>query len=332
MKLFAQYIKQRRRGLLAFALFCSVFAVTFALYRLPIGAVAYPAGLCVLLAAVMTAIDFRRVAARHKRVCSAKTLSASTMPDLPHADSIEESDLLDVIENLKTENIQTAARAEERLRDTVEYYTVWAHQIKTPISAMKLTLQNDDSPASRQLSSELFKIEQYVEMVMAYLRLDSESGDYVFLKHDLDRIIKNAVRRFSSEFIGRKIRLDYTPLSETLVTDEKWFSFVLEQILSNALKYTGEGGEIRIYEKKPKTLCISDNGIGIAAEDLPRVFEKGYTGCNGRNDMRASGIGLYLCKCVCEKLGTEISAESEEGKGTTVCIKFDQYDLNLTKE
>ena len=162
-------------------------------------------------------------------------------------------------------------------------------------------------------------------MVLAYLRLDSESGDYVFRKYDLDTILKRSVRRFSGDFIAKKIQLDYSPVGRTVVTDEKWLSFVIEQILSNALKYT-PSGSVSIF-MDGDILKIKDTGIGIAPEDLPRIFEKGYTGYNGRTDMHASGIGLYLCRRICENLSIAISAESKPGAGTTVMLDMSQYRL-----
>ena len=195
----------------------------------------------------------------------------------------------------------------------MEYYTVWAHQIKTPIAAMRLMLRGEDSPAARQLSAELSRVEQYVEMVMTYLRLQDGVSDYVFRTWRLDPLIRQSVKRFSAEFIGRKIRLDYRPIELTLVTDEKWLSFVLEQLLSNALKYT-PAGSIRIDLAPPRTLRITDTGIGIAPEDLPRIFE------NGRADRKASGIGLYLCRRICSNLGIGLRAESAVGRGTTVLL------------
>lgn len=191
--------------------------------------------------------------------------------------------------------------------------------------SIRLTLQNEDSALSRRLSSELSRIEQYVDMVLAYLRLDSESGDYVFRKYDLDTILKRSVRRFSGDFIAKKIQLDYSPVGRTIVTDEKWLSFVIEQILSNALKYT-PSGSVSIF-MDGDILKIKDTGIGIAPEDLPRIFEKGYTGYNGRTDMHASGIGLYLCRRICENLSIAISAESKPGAGTTVMLDMSQYRL-----
>lgn len=215
-----------------------------------------------------------------------------------------------------------------RYRDMIDYYSVWAHQIKTPIASMRLHLQSEDSPLSRQLSSDLLRIEQYVEMVMAFLRLDSGSTDYVIREHDLDGIVRESVRKFAGEFIARKIKLCYEPINTTVITDEKWLCFIVEQILSNALKYTAEGS-ITISLEEPKKLCIKDTGIGIEKEDLHRVFEKGYTGYNGRVDKKSSGIGLYLCKRICNNLGHGISISSAVGEGTTVTVDLEQKNLEI---
>lgn len=210
----------------------------------------------------------------------------------------------------------------------MEYYTIWVHQIKTPIAAMRLQLQGEDSDSSRELLEELQRIEQYVEMVLTYLRLDSGSTDYVLKKYDLDDIIRQAVRKYASQFIRKKIRLTYEPLSCEVLTDEKWLLFVIEQVLSNALKYT-RSGEISITLEAPKTLCIRDTGIGIAPEDLPRIFEKGFTGYNGRNDKKASGIGLYLCRRICSRLNHEIIITSKVDVGTEVRIDLDRKVLEV---
>ena len=205
-----------------------------------------------------------------------------------------------------------------KYQNMIEYYTLWAHQIKTPIASMRLTLENRDSREARKLSADLFRIEQYVEMVLTFLRLDSDYTDYVIESCCLDKIIRCSVKKFSSEFINRKIKLRYEGITEDIVTDEKWFQTVIEQILSNALKYTRQGS-ISIYYKDNK-LYIEDTGIGIAPEDLPRIFENGYTGYNGRKDKRASGIGLYLVKRICTNLGIGIKIESELNRGTTVIL------------
>lgn len=201
-------------------------------------------------------------------------------------------------------------------------------QIKTPIAAMRLLLQEEDTPLSREMQSELFQTEQYVQMALQYLRMEKMTSDLVFARYDLDALIRQAVRKYAPLFIRRKIILSYEPVHCEVLTDEKWLVFVLEQILSNALKYT-KSGSIHIYlsPDAPKTLVIEDTGIGIAPEDLPRIFEKGYTGCNGRADKRSTGIGLYLCRQIMEKLSHTIRIESEMGVGTKVYLGLDTVSL-----
>lgn len=177
-------------------------------------------------------------------------------------------------------------------------------------------------------TEQLQSVEQYVEMVLGYLRLESPSSDYVIRNYALDDIVRQVVRKYASQFIRRRLRLEYTPLNVSVITDEKWLLFVIEQVLSNALKYT-RSGSVSITLEAPKTLCIRDTGIGIAPEDLPRVFEKGFTGCNGRTDKRATGIGLYLCRRILEKLGHTIAITSTVGEGTTVRIGLQQDALEV---
>ena len=191
-----------------------------------------------------------------------------------------------------------------------------------------LLLQDADTDEQRALLEQLQSVEQYVEMVLGYLRLESPSSDYVIRNYALDDIVRQAVRKFASQFIRRKLRLEYTPLNVSVITDEKWLLFVIEQVLSNALKYT-RSGSVSITLEAPKTLCIRDTGIGIAPEDLPRVFEKGYTGSNGRTDKRATGIGLYLCRRILAKLGHSIAIVSTPGEGTTVRIGLEQDALEV---
>ena len=220
------------------------------------------------------------------------------------------------------------AASQQGYQELVEYYTVWAHQIKTPIAAMRLLLQDADTDEQRALLEQVQSVEQYVEMVLGYLRLESPSSDYVIRNYALDDIVRQAVRKYASQFIRRRLRLEYTPLNVSVITDEKWLLFVIEQVLSNALKYT-RSGSVSIMLEAPKTLCIRDTGIGIASEDLPRVFEKGFTGCNGRTDKRATGIGLYLCRRILEKLGHTIAITSTVGEGTTVRICLQQDALEV---
>lgn len=248
--------------------------------------------------------------------------------DFPEARSMTEEAYQKIIRMLSEEHMTYRSEMNDKYAEMVEYYTVWAHQIKTPIASMRLHLQNEDSSLSRKLSADLHRIEQYAQMVLTFLRLDSSSTDYVFKEYDLDKIVRTSIKKFSSEFISRKLSLRYEPLNTTIVTDEKWLGFVIEQVLSNALKYT-PCGSITISLADPKTLRIEDTGIGIAAEDLPRIFENGYTGYNGRTDRKASGIGLYLCKRICNNLGHRIHVSSIIDVGTVIDIDLSQAKLNI---
>lgn len=328
MKLFLQYMNQRRRGILIFLSFCAIFAVSFALYRLPVEAVLYPAFLCGSLGLILLIMDFRRVREKHRTLECIRSMTDAIESTFPKIDSIEEEDYQRIVRLLQEEQAQFRTDAAKRYEDMVDYYTIWAHQIKTPIASMRLTLQNEDSPQSRKLSGDLFRIEQYVEMVLMFLRLDSDSTDYVIREYDLDSIVRQAVKKFAGEFISRKLRLVYEPLNTKVITDEKWLSFVIEQVLSNALKYTSSGS-ITISMEAPKTLYIRDTGMGIAAEDLPRIFEKGYTGYHGRADKKASGIGLYLCRRICTNLRHRITAESRVDEGTVITIDLAQTRIEV---
>ncbi len=235
---------------------------------------------------------------------------------------MEREDYRQLVALLEESRRQIQSQAQRRYGDMVDYYTLWAHQIKTPIASMRLTLQNEDSDLARSLSGDLMRVEQYVEMVLVFLRLDSSTTDYVIRRHSLDDIVRPAVRRFAGEFIRRRLRLEYQPLDYTVVTDGKWLGFVVEQVLSNALKYTASGSVT--ISMDGDDLCIRDTGMGIAAEDLPRIFEQGFTGVNGRRDRRASGIGLYLCRRICGNLGHTIRASSVPNQGTEIRIGLGQ--------
>ncbi len=329
MKLVLAYLRQIRKGILLYLTFGIIFAITFLLYHLPFKAVLYPVGLCLMIGVGYIIQGYMHICRRHYEFLELSKVTATMSNRLPTAEKIEDTDYQEIIRLLLEEKAHLETRMNNQYNDMIDYYTVWAHQIKTPIAFMRLTLQNKDTELSRRLMVELFRIEQYVEMVLAFLRLGSVTNDFVIKEYELDAMIRQAVKKYSGEFIERKIRLDYKPTAIVVVTDEKWFSFVLEQLLSNALKYTRQGC-ISIYLEKPHILCIKDTGIGIAAEDLPRIFDKGYTGYNGRSDKKATGLGLYLCKTICRKLEHTITATSSLGQGTIVQIDLNQY--NLSKE
>ena len=228
------YLRQRRGVLLTFLLFGGLFAVTFALYSLPVQAVAYPFLLCAVAGSILLAADYRQALRRHRQMERVLRLPDEIAASLPPADTVEREDYRQLVALLEESRRQIQSQAQRRYGDMVDYYTLWAHQIKTPIASMRLTLQNEDSDLARSLSGDLMRVEQYVEMVLVFLRLDSSTTDYVIRRHSLDDIVRPAVRRFAGEFIRRRLRLEYQPLDHTVVTDGKWLGFVVEQVLSNA--------------------------------------------------------------------------------------------------
>ena len=328
MRLLLSYLRSRRHVLIFSALCALLFALSFLLYHLPVDVVLYPAGLCLLLGGIALGIDFFQFRRRHTLLSALHSITDSALDALPEPENRIEADYQRVISLLRDEQRRIEGGMRRRYADMIDYYTVWAHQIKTPIASMQLSLQSEDSPLSRKLRLDLFHIEQYVEMVLTYLRLGSDETDYVIRECSVDDILKRSLKKFAPEFIARRLSLRYEPVGIRAITDEKWLGFVIEQLLSNALKYTYEGG-VTIESAERCVLCIRDTGIGIAPEDLPRIFERGFTGCNGRSGRSSSGLGLYLCRRICTNLGHGITARSTPGVGTAILLDLNQRRLDV---
>ena len=317
--MFWDYLKSRLKVLVLLVVVEGIFVSSYFLFDLPAVTVLYPLVLSSVAILIAGVIDFLIVYNKHGRL---------KRNDLPQTSGPLEKDYQEIINKLKEEQEYSRQKTTSDFNNMVEYYTVWAHQIKTPIASMRLQIQSVDSDLARRLDGDLNRIEAYVEMVLTFLRLDSDSTDYVIRKIDLDAVIKPAIRKFARDFISKKLTMDFKPTEYKVLSDDQWLSFVIEQVLSNAVKYTKKGG-IKVYMDEPGILCIEDTGIGISAEDLPRVFENGYTGFNGREDKRASGIGLYLCKRICDNLGHKIYAESEPGVGTKIRIDMNIKEIGI---
>lgn len=329
MEFVKKYLRAQRKLLCCSILFALLFICSFLLYHLPLEAALYPIVVCAVLEIFILTYDGikeKRKWELLKRETQTIAVSEFLAPEPQNA--VEEV-YQELVRQNKEQQIETMLYSKEQYRQLLEYFTLWVHQIKTPISSMRLILETEDSELTRRTRSELRRIEQYVSMVLTYLRLDFDHTDYVLKEYTIDELVRPVIRGLSAEFIGRKLALIYEPIEYVLVTDEKWFSLVVEQILSNALKYT-KTGEIEITMEEDE-LIIRDTGIGIDAKDLPRVFEKGYTGYNGRMDKRASGIGLYLCKRICDNLKMPIRIQSEINVGTKVRIMLRQSQINFSE-
>ena len=240
--------------------------------------------------------------------------------DFSPPETLAEADYQQMIEILgeETERLSSSFAAERK--ETQDFYTAWVHQVKTPIAVMKLALGASEIPDRRALQEELFRMEQYTEMVLAYQRLGSQSNDLLIQEYALDELIREVIRKFASQFIYKKLRMQYDGTNLRIVTDKKWFLCMLEQLISNALKYT-PSGTITV-SVRDGVLSVSDTGIGIAQEDLPRIFEKGYTGMNGRLNDKSSGLGLYLCAEAAALLHITIRAESTPGEGSCFALQI----------
>ncbi|MCR5755834.1 MAG: sensor histidine kinase [Acetatifactor sp.] len=230
--------------------------------------------------------------------------------------TLEEADYQEMLCVLRGKCAAITTGWESERQESVDYYTTWVHQIKTPISVLRMIVQSEDTEEHRAIAAELFRIEQYVEMVLNYIRLESDTNDFAFQEYDMDELIRQAIHKYAPQFVRRKIKLCYEPVNLKVITDEKWMVFIIEQMLSNAIKYTYQGS-VTIRMQDYGKIDIIDTGIGIAAEDLPRIFEKGFTGFNGRADKKSTGLGLYLCKQAADKIAVRLSAMSAPGSGST---------------
>ena len=244
------------------------------------------------------------------------------------AQSPLERALAEKLEAREMELYQQRSDSERKLTDLLDYYTLWVHQIKTPIAASQLLVAEvADRQLKQQLEQEIFKIDSYTNLVLQYLRLESFHDDLVLKQVQIEDLVKEIIRKYALFFIQKGLNVNLHDRDKEIVTEKKGLLVVIEQIISNSLKYTKEGG-LEIY-MEGQELCIKDTGIGIKNSDVLRVFERGFSGYNGRLTQQSSGLGLYLSKKISEELGHQIRIESEVGKGTTVRIQFAQVNLVL---
>lgn len=327
MKLFFKYIYQYRYTALAFLIFSVIFAVILIMYDTIPEAVLYAFLLCGTIGIIIIIIGFIGFRKRYRLLEDIYANLPLMIEKIPASENPYQEILNEIIIRLSEISSDNITNLKNIQHDSMDYFTVWVHQIKTPISAMQMILQSEDTDENRILLSELFRIEQYAEMALYYLRLDSPTTDFVIGRFNLDTILKQALHRYAPLFIGKKIRLIYSPVDVYVLTDEKWLLFIIEQILSNAVKYTVKGTVTIKYANN--ILIISDTGIGISPEDLPRIFEKGYTGLSGRRDRKSTGLGLYLCKRTADNLGHSLSASSVVGRGTNFYIDLSTKNLDI---
>jgi integral membrane sensor signal transduction histidine kinase len=324
MDIIKSYIKKNLKIYLLLIVFIFIFVLIFYLYNLPFEALFYSGLLCFVAALIVSIIDFNNYRKSYIDLKYLESNILNSKEDLPKSLDIRVEYYQKIIERLHNEVEKLKIEDNKKMEGLVDYYSMWIHQIKTPIAAINFLLDNEeiDVKAFRQ---ELFKIERYVEMVLTYIRLGSETSDYVITSINLDEVVRENIKKYATLFINKKIKLNYVSHETYVISDKKWLGFAFEQLLSNAIKYTKSGGEISINISESK-LIIEDNGIGIYEEDLPRIFEQSFTGLNGRYEKKSSGLGLYLCKKTLDKLQHKIEITSEINKGTKVEVTFPVKD------
>lgn len=327
MKELCDFLREKRQLLFFLLFFEGALCLIYGLYGLPWG----PAGYTCLMTAVVTlgflTAGFFRWKRKRRQLLILKRQAEQSLEtaDLPKAETPLEKIYQEIIRDQEKRCQREKKESREKLVRSREYYTRWSHQIKTPIAAMELLLQEEPADV-RALKRELLKTSQYVEMALSYQRMEGEGNDLVIQRYELRPVVMQAVKKVSPLLIHKHISFSAGDLSGEVLTDEKWLVFVLEQLLTNASKYTKEGGSVRIGQENG-LLVLRDTGIGIRSEDLPRIFEWGYTGYNGRLDKRSTGVGLALVKQVMEMLGNKMEIRSVLGEGTEVFLDLRRTEL-----
>lgn len=291
--------------------------IIFALYDIMLEPFFYASGITIFILLVMTVITFLQEKKQFGQKRNAIDAFLAGRNELPVEGDCENDLYRSALIRLAGQIDDLKENYAEGQQEVLDYYTAWVHQIKTPIAVMKLRL-DDDTEENRALSAELFRIEQYVEMVLQYAKLGKDNNDLMICEYRLDDLIRESIRKYASQFIQSKLKMRYCATDMSVITDKKWFCCILDQLLSNAIKYTNEGS-ISIFIQDD-TLVIEDTGIGIAAEDLPRIFEKGFTGINGRTGRASSGLGLYLASKAAKLIDVSIEARSKPGHGSSFMI------------
>ena len=311
-----------------FLLFALLFLVIFLLYALPMEPYVYGLLLCLTALLIRHALGYHAWRGRHAQLVRVATDPATLLSEAPEPQTLSEAELLDMLTDMKGKLDQMVSAWASADRASLDYYATWVHQIKTPLSVMRLLLQESDTPESRRLLSEVFRTEEYVQMVLGYMRLTSGETDYVFETIDLDEVLRETIRDYAPVMIERRLSVRFAPSGVKARGDRKWLRFILDQLLSNAVKYTRKGHSELSAGTEP-CVSVTDTGIGIAPEDIPRLFDRGFTGYNGHADRRSTGLGLYLAGMAGRALGWRIEVVSEVGQGTTVTVHIPETKMSM---
>ncbi len=290
------FIKYKLNEIIIIIVLSLLFGLIMMLYNTPLEGIVLTAGIIIFLGIIYFSYSMMI----YKKVCTVQE---------------ENLQLKEEIQDIRNEKIEYQSEIES-------YFLLWVHQMKTPITASKLLLEAEDIQTISQMRHEILQIDNYTNLALSYLKLMNEKTDMVFMEVRMDDLITPLIKRYSIQFIHNDTKLHYEKIYDSVLTDAKWTSVMIEQILNNALKYA-RGKNIWIkYNEAENILSVKDDGIGINTSDLPKIFEKGFSGYNGRLNDKSSGIGLYIVKTIARRMNVSVSVESELGKGTTFHMKF----------
>jgi len=321
MKLVKSFLYERRIIYGMYLVFWGLIFLTFYLYEFSFAPFLDGWLFTAFVLVVYSIVSFYRSFRKQKQLelLATKDLQLSNLVFLPKAATLSEQTYQKVLRLVLENKNQEQEELQQKQRAMLDDFGLWLHQIKTPVAALDLLIQSGQLDP-RTMKNEVFKINEYLQMILNYMRQNLDQADLVFQQLSIEKIIKSVVKKYATFFSQKNLSLQLGKLEGKVYSDQKWLIFILEQVIFNAIKYT-ENGTISI-SFSDNQLTIQDTGIGIRSEDLPRVFEKGYTGRNGREQQRASGLGLYLSQEAAGKLGCRLYIESEVKKGTTVTIVF----------
>lgn len=321
MKLVKSFLYERRIIYGMYLVFWGLIFLTFYLYEFSFAPFLDGWLFTAFVLVVYSLVSFYRSFRKQKQLelLATKDLQLSNLVFLPKAATLSEQTYQEVLRLVLENKNQEQEELQQKQRAMLDDFGLWLHQIKTPVAALDLLIQSGQLDP-RTMKNEVFKINEYLQMILNYMRQNLDQADLVFQQLSIEKIIKSVVKKYATFFSQKDLSLQLGNLEGSVYSDQKWLIFILEQVIFNAIKYT-ENGMISISFSNNQ-LTIQDTGIGIRSEDLPRVFEKGYTGMNGREQQRASGLGLYLSQEAAEKLGCRLYIESQIKKGTTVTIVF----------
>lgn len=321
MKLVKSFLYERRIIYGMYLVFWGLIFLTFYLYEFSFAPFFDGWLFTAFVLVVYSLVSFYRSFRKQKQLelLATKNLQLSNLVFLPKAATLSEQTYQEVLRLVLENKNQEQEELQQKQRAMLDDFGLWLHQIKTPVAALDLLIQSGQLDP-RTMKNEVFKINEYLQMILNYMRQNLDQADFVFQQLSIEKIIKSVVKKYATFFSQKDLSLQLGNLEGSVYSDQKWLVFILEQVIFNAIKYT-ENGMISI-SFSDNQLTIQDTGMGIRSEDLPRVFEKGYTGMNGREQQRASGLGLYLSQEAAEKLGCRLYIESQIKKGTTVTIVF----------